>query len=103
MNELYVNLRRTAPGMAVEDCRALVRRYSAWNGWTVDDSTVDIAWRLQDGASIGYGDALMVAAAQQQGCRWLLTEDLKHGQTSDGVHILNPFIAGPEVLDQDAA
>lgn len=103
MNELYVNLRRTAPSLPVEDCRTLVRHYRAWNPWTVDDATVDIAWRLQDGAALNYWDALMVAAAQQQGCTWLLTEDLQHYQRFDGVRILNPFFVGPDVLDQAAS
>jgi predicted nucleic acid-binding protein len=99
LNELYVNLRRTAPSLAVDDCRALVRRYRAWNPWTVDETTVDVAWRLQDGALLNYWDALMVAAAQQQGCKLLLTEDLQHDQLIDGVRILNPFVTGPEWLD----
>ena len=98
--ELYVNLRRTAPGLAIEECRRLVRRYRVWNPWTVDDTTVDIAWRLQDNASLNYWDALMVAAAQQQGCAALLTEDLQHDRQFDGVRILNPFITGPEWLDK---
>ena len=42
---------------------------------------------------------MMVAAAQQQGCSVLLTEDLQHGQQFDSVRILNPFITGPEWLD----
>lgn len=100
LNELYVNLRRTAPRLAVDECRALVRRYRAWNPWTVDDSTVDIAWRLQDEASLSYWDALMVAAAQQQGCDALLTEDLQHDRQFAGVRILNPFITGPDWLDR---
>jgi predicted nucleic acid-binding protein len=99
LNELYANLRRAAPSLAVADCRALVRRYRAWNPWTVDDTTVDIAWGLQDRASLSYWDALMVAAAQQQGCAALLTEDLQHDQVIDGVRILNPFLVGPEWLD----
>jgi len=27
------------------------------------------------------------------------TEDLQHGQDIDGVLVLNPFMAGPEILD----
>jgi len=44
----------------------------------------------------------MVAAAQQQGCKWLLTEDLQHDQSIDGVRIVNPFVLGPEILDSTA-
>jgi predicted nucleic acid-binding protein len=36
-------------------------------------------------------DALVIRAAQRSGCEVLLTEDLQHGQTFDGVQIVNPF------------
>jgi predicted nucleic acid-binding protein len=99
LNELYVNLRRTAPQFDLAEGRALVRRYRTWRPWTVDDTTVDLAWTLQDRFALSYWDALMVAAAQQQGCRYLLTEDLQHGQQMDRLQILNPFVVGTEVLD----
>ena len=103
LNELYVNLRRTAPSLGVEASRALVRRYRAWSPWVVDSDTVDLAWDILDRVTVNYWDALMVAAAQQQGCRWLLTEDLQHDQQIDGVRVINPFLVGPEVLDAPAA
>jgi predicted nucleic acid-binding protein len=103
LNELFVNLRRTAPQLDLGEGRALVRRYRAWQPLAVDDSTVDLAWTLQDRFALSYWDALMVAAAQQLGCRYLLTEDLQHGQRIDSLQILNPFLVGPEVLDAPAA
>ena len=99
LNELYANLRKAAPGMTMDATRALVRRYRAWQPWTVDDSTVDRAWAVQDRFQFNYWDALMVAAAQQQGCTVLLTEDLQHGQKIDQLQVLNPFLIGPEHLD----
>ena len=44
---------------------------------------------------------LIIAAAQQQGCTYLVSEDMQHGQQVDSVQILNPFLVGPEVLDGD--
>jgi predicted nucleic acid-binding protein len=38
-------------------------------------------------------DALIVKCASAAGCSVLLTEDLSHGQTLDGVRIENPFAA----------
>lgn len=102
LHELFANLRRVAPGLAVEHARQLVRDYRAWTPWIVDDETVDTAWQLQDRHAFNYWDALMVAAAQQQGCACLLTEDLQHDQQIDGVRIVNPFIVGPEILDAPA-
>jgi len=39
-------------------------------------------------------DALIVQAAIESGCTKLLTEDMQHGQTIDGVSVENPFRAG---------
>jgi len=41
---------------------------------------------------ISYWDALILHCAKKAGCRQLLTEDLQHGQTIDGVRIVNPFL-----------
>ena len=78
----------------------MVREYRAWTPWIVDDDTVDAAWLLQDRFAFNYWDALMVAAAQEQGCKLLLTEDLQHDQKIDGLRVVNPFVLGPDVLDE---
>jgi predicted nucleic acid-binding protein len=99
MHEFYANLRRLAPSLTAEEQRSVVREYRAWTPWLVEDDTVDLAWALQDRYPLSYWDALMVAAAIEQGCRYLLTEDLQHAQHLDSVQVLNPFLVGPEVLD----
>ena len=38
-------------------------------------------------------DSLIVAAARSAGCSRLLTEDLQHGQSVEGLTIENPFVA----------
>jgi predicted nucleic acid-binding protein len=40
-----------------------------------------------------------VKAASSSGCRILLTEDLQHRQTIDGVTVHNPFLAGGDVAE----
>lgn len=99
LNEFYVNLRRSAPSYAKKAARDLVRSYRAWLPWLVDENTVDLAWAIEDRVAIGYWDALMVAAAQQHGCRYLLTEDLQHDQQIDTLRVINPFKVAPDVLD----
>jgi predicted nucleic acid-binding protein len=46
--------------------------------------------------SIRYGvriyDSLIVAAALEAGCATLYTEDLQHGQTLEGLRVVNPFL-----------
>jgi predicted nucleic acid-binding protein len=100
LNEFYVNAtRRVKPAMPPGDARAEVRRYQRWNPWVVDHATVETAWAVESRYGLNYWDALMVAAAQQQGCAMLLTEDLQHDQRIDGVRIVNPFVLGPEALE----
>ena len=91
LNELYANLRRVAPNLAAEQARSIVKQYRGWKPWVVDDVTVDLAWALQDRFLLSYWDALMVAAAQHSGCRYLLSEDMGHEQHYDSVQVINPF------------
>jgi len=100
LSEFYVNVRRKFHGvLSQEGARAEVRRYQAWRPWTVDQQTVESAWEVESRFGFNYWDALMVAAAQQQGCAIFLSEDLQHDQQLDSVRVLNPFLTGPEVLD----
>ena len=64
----------------------------------MDDTSVDLAWALQDRFLLSYWDALMVAAAQQLGCAFLLTEDLQHEQCLDNLQVINPFRTDPAAL-----
>ncbi len=41
---------------------------------------------------ISYWDSLIIAAAKRSRCSRIYTEDLNHGQTIDGVQIINPFL-----------
>ena len=99
-NEYYTVIRRKFPTpVAAGDARAEIRRLQAWQPWQIDHHTMEAAWAVEARHRFHYWDALMVAAAQQQGCAALLTEDLQHDQVIDGVRILNPFITGPDWLD----
>ena len=101
LNEFYANVRKKfSTALAAGDARSDVRRYQNWKPWLIDQPTIESAWAVESRYGLSYWDALRVAAAQHQGCRWLLTEDLQHGQQIDSVRIVNPFIAGPELLDE---
>jgi len=101
LHEFYANAtRRVTPPMPAGDARAEVRRYQRWQPWVVDHATVETAWAIESRYQLNYWDALIVAAAQAQGCAYLLTEDLQHEQQIDSVRIVNPFLVGPELLDR---
>ena len=40
---------------------------------------------------LSHWDATIVAAAQEQGCKILYSEDFTHGQDFDGLYVRNPF------------
>ena len=104
LNEFYSKARQQFPSaISAGDARAEVRRYQHWRPWQVDHPTVETAWAIESRNGLNYWDALIVASAQQQGCRYVISEDLPHGQQIDSVQILNPFLVGPEVLDAPAA
>ena len=103
LNEFYWNARKKFPSaISAGDARAEVRRLQQWQPWIVDHATVESAWAAESRWGLSYWDALMVAAAQQQGCTFLLTEDLQHDQLIDKLRVINPFVVGPEVLDLPA-
>lgn len=103
LNEFYANVRKKfVSALSAGDARAEVRRYQHWRPWVIDHPTIETAWAVESRYGLNYWDALMVAAAQQQGCTLLLTEDLQHDQQIDGVRIVNPFLVGPELLDAAA-
>jgi len=103
LNEFYSNARRKFPhAITAGDARAEVRRYQHWQPWAVDHPTVETAWAVESRFGLNYWDALIVAAAQAQGCDYLITEHLQHEQRIDSVQIVNPFLVGPELLDRPA-
>ena len=102
LNEFYTNVtRKIKPPMQPGDARAEVRRYQRWQPWAIDHPTVETAWSIESRYGFDYWDSLIIAAAQTLGCRYLLSEDMQHGQIVDSVQILNPFLVGPEILDSD--
>ena len=103
LNEFYANARRRfSSAISAGDARAEVRRYQLWKPWLIDQATIDTAWAAESRYQLNYWDALMVAAAQHQGCTVLLTEDLQHDQRIDALHIVNPFKADVSLLDAPA-
>ena len=46
---------------------------------------------LHQTRSLGFYDAMIVAAAQTSGCTLLYSEDMHAGETINGVRIVNPF------------
>jgi predicted nucleic acid-binding protein len=96
LNEFYVVVtRKLQPGLDPDTARKNVRELLAWQPQAVDGDVIAGAWAVQDAFAISFWDALVVSAAHACGCRYLLTEDLQHGQDLGGLTVLSPFLAEP--------
>jgi predicted nucleic acid-binding protein len=49
------------------------------------------AWNWMDSAQLSYLDALIVAAAQRDGARYLLSEGFQPNRRYDEIQVLNPY------------
>ena len=79
--------------------RATVNELVLWSPQPPTHSTIQRAWHWCDSARINFWDALIVAAAEQAGCRWLLSEDFQEGRRFASVTVINPFAHEPSELD----
>jgi len=99
LNEYYVTVtRKLDPGLSRPEARADVQALMVWDPVPIDEDLVRRAFGLEDVASLSWWDALIVAAARQSGCRFVLSEDLPTGQIIDGMRIVSPFEVAPDAL-----
>ncbi len=99
LQEYYVTLTsKLNPPRSTEDAREDVAALRAWNPIGIDHRTIESAWDVQDRYGYSWWDALIVAAALQSGCRYLLAEDLQTGQVIDTMTIISPFADDPEKI-----
>jgi predicted nucleic acid-binding protein len=99
MNELYVTLtRKLQPAVERVAARRYVRTLEAW--MPVSPS-LDLAWEIEDAASLSFWDALIIAGARESDATHLLSEDLAHGQEIFGITVMNPFRVDPAGWLQD--
>jgi predicted nucleic acid-binding protein len=90
LQELFVNLTGKL-GVDLSLARYKVEFYSRFQVVEPTSSAVISAIDLHRLYRVSFWDALILHSAKQSGCRILLTEDMQHGQTIEGVRIVNPF------------
>ncbi len=95
LQELYVTLTAKARiGIAPSEAREIVQDLAVWQPVAIDLGILERAWHIQDGHSVSWWDAVIVAAAQSLRCSILLTEDLQHGHAFGEVRVVDPFRSG---------
>lgn len=99
LQEYYVTVTaKLSPGLDAATARRELLALSAWRPVAVDVTLLETAWSLQDRFSLSWWDALIVAAAQRGGSRFLLTEDFQHEQRFEQLQVVDPFRSEPETI-----
>lgn len=98
LEEYYVTVtRKLRPGLRSEAAREDVRDLLAWRPLPVDATILEAAWSIEDRYGSPFWDACILASARASGAERLLTEDLQHGSTVDGVLVVDPFRTPPGI------
>jgi len=94
LHEFYWN---AVKKMRLEPARAreMVNDLSHWRPVDTSLGLIEQCWHWIDAAQLSYWDALILAAAQRSGSRYLLSEDFQEHRVYGGVQILNPFLHSP--------
>jgi len=92
LQEFYVNVRRkAAKPVSPAEARRLIADYLRWEVVVNDGDTLLGALDLEQRYGVSFWDALILQSAQTASVAKLYSEDLSHGQTYDGVEVVNPF------------
>ena len=75
--------------------REIVEDISRWTPVDTSLGLVQRAWYWVDAAQLSYWDALILAAAQRSGARYLLSEDFQSARRYEDIQVLNPFEHSP--------
>lgn len=103
LSEYYVTVtRKLKPGLPEERAWDDVEALMHWHPQPVDRATMERARAIQTRHGLSWWDALVVAAAREQGCAVLLTEDMQDGALIDGVRIRSPFSYSTHEAGADA-
>jgi predicted nucleic acid-binding protein len=93
IQEFYVNITRKIPNpINPVLARSIILNYFSWQVEVVETSTILSASEIEEKYVLSFWDSLILATASQSGAVKILTEDLNHGQTIEGVMIENPFL-----------
>ena len=92
-NEYYVvTTQRLKPGLSRKAAQDDIKAFETWKPLPIDHLVIENAWRIQERYQFSWWDSLILSAAQIQGCKYLLSEDLQHKQMIDDVQVINPFL-----------
>lgn len=83
--------------MTHDDTVAVLQSLAEFPVWPITRDLVLAAIEAKQRFGISYWDAAIITAARQLGCPTVYSEDLSHGQSYDGVTVINPFLPATPV------
>ncbi|MFB3884743.1 MAG: PIN domain-containing protein [Thermodesulfobacteriota bacterium] len=96
LQEFFVNItKKVSKPLEIKLARDIIRDLLKWEVVTIDGESLLEAIELHVRHQYSLWDSMILKAAQKGGAIVLLSEDLKDGQTIDGVTIKNPFMETP--------
>src|SRR5438309_1571815 len=75
--------------------REIVEDVAHWRPVDTSLGLIQQAWDWMDAAQLSYWDALILAAAQRSGARYLLSEDFQSDRLYRDIQVVNPFEHSP--------
>ena len=98
INEFSAVLLRKLPKAEMDDIRLAARDMMRWGNRPIDAKITAHAWSIRERHNFSWFDTLLLASAHRMRCRHFLSEDMKHGETIDGVTIIDAFKTSPHDL-----
>jgi predicted nucleic acid-binding protein len=97
LREFYVTVTaKLDASVSRAEVREDVRNLLAWERHLPESRLAEDAWRIEDRYQLHWWDARIVAAAQQLGCTYVLSEDFSPGVRFDDLEVVSPFQGTPE-------
>ena len=93
LQELCITLRRkVAHPVPLDELRALIRDYSAWEVVVNTAESILHALEIEQRYKTSFWDALILQAGESCGAAILYSEDLAAGRTYGAVQVMNPLV-----------
>lgn len=92
LQEFFVTVTQKGQHVSVREVRGLISYLAGLNVVSIEPAHVVSAIDLHARHQLSFWDSLIIIAAKSAGAQMVLSEDMGHGQTYDGVRVENPFL-----------
>lgn len=91
LNEFTVNARKKLK-LSPEEWQLWLDRLLLFSITPLTTETFLTALAIHARYQLSHWDSLIIASARETACGIVYSEDMNHGQTYDGVQVINPFL-----------